>query len=239
MLSSTKREFKQKSNITCKICNNIFFTADEWKQYKNACKKYCIIEGEIRKLEKEAHNSVNEVYSRCPIDILSLYGVGEFANCNVVLEHRENINNSIKEIFQLKNEKVNHLKDSVGCTSYEDELISRMCKIVKTCVINCCQDCEFGWYCQNCYFTLVDNGKVIKTCGVSLIKRLLKVNHAKGKYAHLTHFDIYLLEKRFVNELKFGICNDILRGKFVNLGELRQVNHEQKQKRQKICDEIS
>lgn len=218
-------------SVVCGCCKQIFFDRDEFVKLLSAEKKLRSINNEIERLDEENRKSINDIYNSSTISILDMYVPNPKLDQNMVLTERENINKQISDSIVAKNVLQDQLKKSVDYTEEDDKLITRMYHIESKCVVNCCSDCNFKWYCEKCCFTFKDGKRESKTCGITLMSRLLNINNRDGMYGSLPDSDIYLLQNRFQNDMKYGIHSDCLRGKVVYIDELRD---EQKKKIRKV-----
>jgi hypothetical protein len=225
-------------SIVCGCCKKIFFTKDEFRRLLRAEKTLRSIEDQLEKMNEENRRIINNIYDSSSVSIIDLYTRNPEAYQDIVTSERKRIDALIRESIAEKNNKQEQLKRSVNYTNEDDELITRMYHIESNCVTNCCYDCNFRWYCEKCCFTykfkMVYKYYEHKTCGITLMSRLLNINNKSGKYGSLADSDIYLLQERFKNDMKYGIHPDTLRGKSVDIEELRT---EQRRKIEELRDE--
>lgn len=221
--------------IVCKCCKKIFFTKNEYKKLCDAEQKLKNMHVELEKLEKDNFKKINEIYNDSHISIVDLYINNNDVNKECILKEKTRIEHLIHNSVVEKKMLQSELKLKYNYTEEDEQIMSRMYKIKQKCVSKCCKDCDFGWYCKKCCFTLKFNSSnVIKTCGISLMKRLLNVNNKCGKYRSLSMSDIYLLQNRFKNEMKYGLHSEILRGKKANLKELRDEQYKKVRTKYKL-----
>lgn len=218
-------------SIVCGCCKHIFFSRDEYAQLIRAEKKLKSINDELERLDDENRKKIDSIYCSSSISILDMYVPNPEIDQTIVFAERTNIDKQISDAINAKNLLQTQLKQSICYTEEDDKLITRMYNIETKCVVNCCYDCHFRWYCEKCCFTFKAGKRKTQTCGITLMTRLLNINNHGGRYGMLTDSDIYLLQNRFQNDMKYGIHPDCLRGKVVDIDELRD---EQKKKIRKI-----
>jgi len=98
--------------------------------------------------------------------------------------------------------------------------------------VNCCYDCGFRSYCDQCCFTWIsddinDPNKIFRTCGKGFMKQLLNKNYQRGRYSMMTQNieDIEImnyLRIHFKNEMKYGMHPDTMRGKVVDAEDIKK-----------------
>lgn len=217
----------ENESIVCGCCKKIFFTRNEFLKLISAEKKLRRITGELERMDEENRKQINDIYTNSTVSVLDMYIPNPQLDKNIVSEEFANVNKQIFASLDEKHKLQKQLKLYVGFTDEDEELISKMYHIKTKCVVNCCHDCSFGWYCDKCCFTLKSGTFENKTCGITLMTRLLNINNCSGRYGMLSEADIYLLQNRFINDMKYGINPNCLRGKSANIDELRD---EQKKK---------
>ena len=90
---------------------------------------------------------------------------------------------------------------------------------------NCCYDCHFSWYCNQCSLITVYNGnKCFITCGKSLMQQLLNPQHGGGRFSCDKNADyLVLLRNFFEKDMRRRRQRNALRGITVNIETIKKI----------------
>ena len=135
-------------------------------------------------------------------------------------------------------------KDSIICGGCKKIIINKdgedMCEYIS----NCCYSCEFRWWCYDCCVTYyhTPNGDCHRTCGITLMERLLNPSNRGGRYGGQTLDEIRCLQQHLKKEMKYGCYLGCLAGKTIRMYELLspdvEESEESKQYKKSLDDRI-
>lgn len=78
-------------------------------------------------------------------------------------------------------------KNFIVCVSCETPICTKKDNddFCPSTAFNCCYDCDFSCYCDNCCFTFKrsSNSEPFKTCGITFMKSLINPNYGSGRYS--------------------------------------------------------
>jgi hypothetical protein len=231
-----KKNRSEKINLVCSrdevgnvvggCCKTLFFSKDEMKQLVTADKKMLLMHNSISQLETDLRCAISNVYDNmnANVNIIDIYVKRpDVTNADEVELERTKITDQISQLVQRKGEKYEELKLYVELTEHEEMLETKYRHIKNTGVVNCCYDCNFRWYCDKCCFTLKRPHGDFRTCGITLMTRLLSPQNRSGRYGATSDEDIQCLQEHFKTDMKYGIHPDTLRGKSANMKELLKI----------------
>ena len=114
-------------------------------------------------------------------------------------------------------------KDSIICGGCKKIIIDKDGEKCCEHVENCCYDCEFRWWCHDCCFTYrrtPDDDQPYRTCGMTLMNKLLHPYDRSGRYGDLSVVAIHCLRQHFKKDMKYKYNVSSLRGKSMVISEI-------------------
>jgi hypothetical protein len=91
-------------------------------------------------------------------------------------------------------------------------------------VVNCCYDCKFNWYCNNCSFITVFETHSFNSCGNTMMKQLLNPSYGGGRLSCTKDEDYWpYLRKFFAKDMKYGKHENPLKGKIADIKKIVEI----------------